>query len=375
VFVTAVGVAFLAMAPIGASAPKRLRAGGQAMQSGHPRAGTPSAWTREQRLSALRHARVWHATDIPLDRETFADASHPGPLPCRFVATSAGGTSAKFDCELASGVRVRVKYGRGPERHAEVAAARLLSALGFGADRVTMVRRLHCYGCPHFPFGTMKLVTAAGLEGLYKGMLDYDRFTEFESVSVEERFPGDSIEVDGDEGWAWFELGESVDSPTGDMRAQIDALRLLAVFLAHWDNKAENQRLVCVEKARADGSCRHAFAYIQDLGATFGPRKVDLDAWRKVPIWQDRAACLAGMQSLPYHGGTFRPARISEAGRQFLATRLQRLSDAQLTSLFRNAALDQYRPLPGRARSIEEWVRVFKARVGEIAAGAPCPAA
>ena len=30
-------------------------------------------------------------------------------------------------------------------------------------------------------------------------------------------------------------------------RADLDALRLLARVLAHWDNKSENQRLVCLD--------------------------------------------------------------------------------------------------------------------------------
>ena len=53
-----------------------------------------------------------------------------------------GGTTPKFDCELAGNGVIRVKYGRGnPELHAEIAATRLLSALGFGADQMYVVER------------------------------------------------------------------------------------------------------------------------------------------------------------------------------------------------------------------------------------------
>src|SRR5206468_4506725 len=53
-----------------------------------------------------------------------------------------------------------------------------------------------------------------------------------------------SSDLDGEPGWAWWELKDS-EAP----RADLDALRLLAVFLAHWDNKAGNQRLVCLDPA------------------------------------------------------------------------------------------------------------------------------
>ena len=61
---------------------------------------------------------------------------------------------------LDGGEVVKVKYNRNPEIQAEVAATRLVSRLGFGADRVEIVPRLRCYGCPRFPFLTMRLLAA-----------------------------------------------------------------------------------------------------------------------------------------------------------------------------------------------------------------------
>ena len=49
---------------------------------------------------------------------------------------------------------VKVKYGNTGEIHAEIAASRLLTALGFGADRMFLVPRLRCYGCVRTPFYT-----------------------------------------------------------------------------------------------------------------------------------------------------------------------------------------------------------------------------
>ena len=50
---------------------------------------------------------------------------------------------------LPVGEELKVKYGRrNPEPWAEVAATRLLSALGFGADRMYVVARVHCLAGP-----------------------------------------------------------------------------------------------------------------------------------------------------------------------------------------------------------------------------------
>lgn len=340
-------------------------------------AGDPvpdAKWTDAQRTEALRHATVWRQPRTPLARAALDQSTDglPADLSCQFKVTRLGGTASKFDCTLPDGRTVRVKYGTGPERLAEVAATRLLSALGFGADRVSLVERLRCYGCPPFPFVTTKAANIVGAEPLLQRAIDMEDHTEFSWVSVEERLAGTSIESDTLEGWRWSELprGGGAGEPP---RAHVDALRLLAVFLAHWDNKAENQRLVCLSKNDRAGACARPFAYIQDLGATFGPQKVDLAGWEKAPIWSNRETCEIGMESLPWSGGTFEPVRISDAGRRFLTDRLTALTDAQVAALFRGARFDERRALLSGPWPIEEWVRVFKARVQAIATGSECP--
>jgi hypothetical protein len=140
------------------------------------------------------------------------------------------------------------------------------------------------------------------------------------------------------------------------------------MFLAHWDNKSENQRLVCLPGARGPGGrCQAPFAMMQDLGGTFGPRKVNLDAWRDAPIWRDRATCLVSMETMPHGGSTFEPVHISERGRRFLAARLRRLSDRQIETLFRAARFDAH------DGAIADWVAAFKQKVVLIAEGPSCP--
>jgi hypothetical protein len=136
------------------------------------------------------------------------------------------------------------------------------------------------------------------------------------------------------------------------------------VLLAHWDNKGSNQRLVCLAPApRAPSACPRPFALINDLGATFGPNKVDLDHWKATPIWSDRARCRVSMQQFPYGGSTFFDTTISEAGRQLIARQLTALSERQILSLFSAARFPDERG----------WTAALLDKVRQIADGAPCP--
>jgi hypothetical protein len=323
------------------------------------------AWTPALRADALRRAAVWRPPSVPIEHANF----ETGPLrltdeiDCRFVVNDVGGTAPKFDCELPTGEIVKIKYS-GAEPYGEVASSRLLIALGFGADRVAFVRRLRCHGCPWFPFATMKAVDLARARGVYRRVVNYRDVVEFEWVAIERKFDGEPIETAEHRGWGWYETGQFRDAP----RAHVDALRLLAVFLAHWDNKPDNQRLVCLPGGGArQGRCRQPFAIIQDLGATFGPRKVDLEGWRAAPIWHDRPSCQVSMESMPHAGSTFEPGAISEDGRRFLGARLSTLTDGQIEALFRAARFEAH------DGAIADWVSVFKAKVSAIVEGPSCP--
>jgi hypothetical protein len=331
----------------------------------------------EERIDALSRAAVWQPPRVRVSQARFDDdPRQPKQIACTFLITELGGTAPKFDCRLDSGERIRIKYGRSPEIPSEVASARLLHALGFGADEVLLVEQVRCYGCPAEPFLTMKGLGIAGAEELYAKVQDTKQFKDFEWAAVERKHYGRPIETEDLEGWAFFELDLIDPKKGGAPRAHVDALRLLAVLMAHWDNKSENQRLVCLsERDWPDGGrCSRPFAMLQDVGAAFGPRKIDLPEWEKVPVWDDRKACKTSMDGLPYHGATFKPVTISEAGRMHLASLLGQLSDAQIEALFRGARFDQSKGLVGfRATPLPEWVRVFKGKVREIIDGPPCP--
>lgn len=338
---------------------------------------------RHLRDAALASARVWRPPSTPVAQANLA-VNPPGPpafgpdddVSCRFKVKKVGGTTPKFYCELPDGQELKIKYGSAnPELHAEVAASRLLTALGFPADRMYVVGRVRCAGCPEFPFQSLGCLERTGVQAIcFPGGIDYDRVVDFDVAVVEQKLEGRIIEASEDQGWAWFELDRIDAARGGSSRAEVDALRLMAVFLAHWDNKSPNQRLVCEPGAEAgDGACARPLAIVQDLGATFGPTKIDLHNWRQGQVWKDGATCTVSMKHLPWGGSTFPDARITDAGRRLLLGLLESLSDEQLRGLFEGSRITQFDQVSAEARSADAWVKVFKDRVEQIRAAGPCP--
>ena len=97
-----------------------------------------------------------------------------------YLDSAATGTTAKFDCVLPDGEVVKVKYGHTGEIHAEIAATRLLTALGFGADRMYLIPRIRCYGCVRNPFYTSWVLDKVHARELVTRSVPEDRFTDFE---------------------------------------------------------------------------------------------------------------------------------------------------------------------------------------------------
>jgi hypothetical protein len=322
------------------------------------------------RADALARARVWQEPATPIaeadlrSRETglFADR-----IDCRYQVKLTSGITPKFHCVLADGRLIKVKYGRlNAEPRAERAATRLLSTLGFGADRMHFVKRVRCRGCPVYPHPRWR-----ALNSLFARKGDT---TDFKDVAVEEPMPGRAIEAGDTQGWAWYELDKVDPARGGASRAELDAFRLMAVFLADWDNKAVNQALICLPGGdRPDGGCDAPFAYLHDVGATFGPKGLKLEAWRDTPIWADPSTCRVSMKALPFQGATFRDTVISEGGRRFLADQLKQLRRQQVRDLFVASDFTEYARSSDAGRNVENWVAAFEDKVRQIADRAPCP--
>jgi hypothetical protein len=348
-----------------ASLPKALPAG-----SYEPRTQPSMKLDEAQRAELIRRTRVRESPAIPIDRVDFA--AEPGDRPigsyvtCRFQPSEPSGTTSKFECVLPDGEVLKVKYGGALEIHAEVAATRLLTALGFGADHVGLVANLRCFGCPREPYYVAKVLERLGLTEQHARGLDYGSYVDFDWVSAERKHPGRTV-VAGRPGWGFYELAATDEKSGGATRADVDALHLVAMFLAHWDNKDINQRLICLDEGTTEDArgCAAPFAVVQDVGATFGPNRVALDEWRATPIWADPQGCRLTMTKLPYGGTTFHDVTISEAGRSLLADQLGRLSRRQIEGLFEGARFGKVAPVY-RPRSVGEWADVFEAKVREI---------
>jgi membrane-associated phospholipid phosphatase len=296
----------------------------------------PRAVPAQDRRTLISRAQVWAPTVVrsmdlrrgPAGPGAFA----PGEtVHCEYVEHDFDGASKKFACRLSPGDEVKVKFGIGNgEVHAEVAATRLLWALGFGADRMYPVRVV-CRNCPE-SIGTV-----------------------IDPAVIERRMPGKDLP---DDGWSWLELDLIDEQAGGAPKAQVDALKLLAVFLQHTDSKREQQRMLCLDEV-----CARPFMMIADLGLTFGranlvnankTASVNLQAWSDSPVWKGSLGCVGNVtKSLT---GTLKDPVISDEGRRFLSSLMLQLSDRQLRDLFEVSGVP----------SVDEWVRAFSEKRDEI---------
>jgi hypothetical protein len=314
-----------------------------------------------QRLDAIRHAKVWAATDVkskdlkagPQGPKAFAPGAE---VTCTYMDVAHGsGSTPKFHCMLPNGPvgrEIKVRYGKeNGEVYAQVAATRLFWALGFPANAMYPVK-VTCRGCANDPFNDPPPP-------------DGSAPVVFDPAIVDVSYPGTTIEASSDEGWSWKELDDVDEASGGATRAERDALRLLAVFVQHSSNKPINQRLVCADPP----ACSQTIMMVPDLGKTFGAANagnkdakaaVNFAAWSHEPIWKDAAQCIGNLH-WSWSGSLSNP-RISEAGRKLLADQLNQLSDTQLTDLFTVARFTDRDP----SATVAQWVEAFKAKRAEI---------
>jgi len=325
--------------------------------------------TVAERERVMERAHVWRPLDtssLNLIEGPVLPASQriPAQVACTFVYPEkpVSGMTPKFDCDLGKDDVVKVKYGeKNGEVYAEVAASRLLWALGFQAD-VMYPTRVTCRECPADPF-------AASGDDWRRGK-PTNVSTKLFDPAVIEREGGSKVEVPGYEGWAWPELDKISARGGGATRAHLDAFKLLAVFIQHSDSKPGQQEIVCQEgakqkDAKGNETCAEAWLVIKDLGGSFGKAtklnssKMNLEDWEGADIWKDAKRCIGDMPRS--FTGSLEDPVISEAGRQFLARRLAMLSDRQIRDLFTVSNVAK------RGDRIADWVRVFKKKRAEIA--------
>ena len=316
-----------------------------------------------QRADAIARAQVWMPTNVRT-RDIRRGPQGPGAFPfnatvtCTYSPKELSGGSPKFAC-LRGDDELKVKFGAtNAEVFAEVAATRLMWALGFGADRMYQVRVI-CQGCP----STLGGIARENDERL------------FDPANIERKMDGREFEPDS--AWSWNEL-DDIDGQRGAPRAHRDALKLLAVFMQHTDTKPQQQRLLCLEGGEgARGVCERPFMMVSDVGLTFGKanftnangKGMNYIAWASTPVWKEDGTECVGNLSRSFTG-TLKDPVISEDGRAFLANLLQQLSDDQIRALFEVARVNLRHRDPGKSSSglatVDEWVEVFKRKRADI---------
>ena len=289
-------------------------------------------------------------------------ALRPRLIECRFRFSDLGGTTPKFHCVLESGKELRAKYGPGIRdprrsgRHPPADRARLRCRHGH-AGRTASLSRLsqRTVRDRESRRGDGRAAFIRTCRG------STTRYEDFEWVvdGAEVRGPPDR---------------EPISRRAGRSSSSTRSIRRRAARRVRTSTRCGCSRCsspigttrprisgwcVCRRHGRRARAAREPFLMLQDVGSTFGPRRVDLEAWETSTIWEDRAACKVSMQDLPYGGGTFGPTRISERGRRFLA----RLLDA----LDRRAA---HRPV--RRRQVRQAAQALIATPVRCRSGSAC---
>jgi hypothetical protein len=338
------------------------------------------------RRDYLKRARIFDRVEIATRDLTVGPgdpyaAGFETTVSCDFIEprkerVPAAGTTPKFFCALRhvhAQVDVKIKYGRNNrEIYGEVLGSRLFWALGVAVDRDYPVR-VRCHDCPEDPWRAYRDFPARDSSPR--------KTREIDDAVMQRLYPAAVIESHDDEGWSFDELDRVDEAAGGAPRAEVDALRLLAAFVAHGDDKPENQRLVCrFDAIDAHGRCVRPRLLVADLGSTFGRGAsrvfglIDRDArpsfaaWSSLPLWQDKAACRVHFTARASQSDPI----VSEAGRRFLAERLSALSDRQIRALFTVARVeDMGETTTGsdgkrRAVTVDDWVGAFVRRRAEL---------
>jgi hypothetical protein len=341
-----------------------------------PVSAQESCFTQEARALAERTAKVWQEPDPgydpvlgynpangPRTGAPEVDANGLGkPINCTANRdpTKGAGTTPKFHCSVAGVVdqdgdliRYKVKPHfkgqardrRNGEIYGEFLSSRFSKALGFFADD-EWVADVTCPDCE-------KSLTS-GFQGA--------SFTPFQPAAGIELALGKGLDVKcNNKDGASIADALSGLLQNGAPRAEIDAFKLWLAFIDHGDTKTDNQKFACLDSQKnADGTrtCKpgQAVFYVSDMGSTWGyssssEKKATLKGWSgKDPIRVSGGRCTTTAKSVG-------DANISEAGRQLLATGLQRLLDAEksdglITKVFR-ASRNHERDQPAEAWAAE----------------------
>ena len=354
---------------------------------------TPSS--NEERLQYLQNASTWYKEKS--DKRNLLEGQKQNKrwkkftfnqtVRCSFqepiIGDKPGGKTPKFWCVDDLGNSFKVKYQQGQDFgyhgvHGEILATRLFWALGFPADAVYPVK-VKCRNCPERPWEYIKAFYSNKTNELKKPRVQE---LEIDNAIIEFKFPYDKIEITKSQGWSWSEF-KTLSKENKELAIQKESLALLASFIQHADNKAEQQRLVCMDKDRKKNEpCEKPMLMIQDLGFSFGQGHVEnektkgtasLEGFKNAPIWSNQEQCITKVNY--YYTGEAIEIKVSEKARQFLVEKLEKLTDNDLIHLFVAARLDLRKDEKNNSLSEEDikqnaiildWVNAFKERVKKL---------
>jgi hypothetical protein len=394
---------------------------------------TVNAAQRDQLIQSLK---VWSQPEVPV--ASFQMLNSPDGsvkfndnVNCTFFDSfysdvSNAGDTTKFWCALNRNepekTKIKVRYDSdNGEVFGEIASTRLLTALGFLTEKANPVK-VNCSNCPEEPWkylnymayykkvpskmsppsGTSSLQDMANsrMENAVQYLMNAqsqrkalgpDHITTFSLALTEEKYKGDSIELENSDkraGFLFNELSKIDPAQGGSSRTEIDALKLALVFIQHGDSHLMNQKLVCphnkiIKNADGTKSCSEPHLMLHDVGSTFGngatrvlgfigaiteSSKLSFKNWQSRHIWSNPATCEANL--FDSSNGSLKNPKISESGRRMLADLMSELSDQQITDLFTATRVEER---TGQSTgTVEQWAQVFKEKRAEIV-NAHCP--
>jgi hypothetical protein len=187
--------------------------------------------------------RLWQDPQPIASRDLFWGAGSPDRQPrppFTFVEATGRGTQPKITVADAAGAIWDVKFGQ--EVHAEIAASRLVWAMGYFVDELYFVRE-----------GTL-----GGARDLGRAIEFVDASGAFRAARFERRQPH---HTPADRGWS-FGANPFLGKP------ELSGLKILMTLVGNWDIEGErNNRVVDVEEPGREPERRF---FVGDLGATFG---------------------------------------------------------------------------------------------------------
>ena len=238
-----------------------------------------------------------------------------------FIEEQKGGHSTKYRVSDAQGRVWVAKVGK--EAQSEVAATRLLWAVGYFTDITYLAPRVEIQG---------------------KGT--------FENVRLEAR----PKQIKRLEEWTW-EQNPFNGTP------EFQGLKVMMLLLGNWDIKASNNRILLVQDEQT--GAKQLRYIVSDLGSTFGKTSGLLTGTRNEPRDYLKAKFVEGVKGdrveFNYggkRGGIFHDITVAQAG--WIGDWLARLSERQISDAFRAANY--------REDEVSMLTKAVQARINDLVA-------